>query len=188
MTNFFAILGLPESLLLDHSEIEDAWRTATKKAHPDQKKSDSESLIAADLNRARSVLSSPAERLAHWLEIKACEHESNRSIEPELLHLFATVHTALQKADSVISRNQNSTTALAKALLTKESVEAQLGIQQKMARIQRFKESIISIFPEIDEAARSGNFESAKRNLSQLKFLTKWEQQCQARLLSLLEC
>jgi hypothetical protein len=186
MTNLFAILGLPESLLLDHSEIEGAWRAATKKAHPDQKR-DSESLISADLNRARSVLSSPAERLAHWLELKAGEHEANRSLDPELMDLFASVHTALQKADSVISRNQNSTTALAKALLTKESVEAQLCIQQKMSHIHQFKESIINIFPEIDEAARSGNFESAQRNLSQLKFLTKWEQQCQARLLSLLE-
>ena len=187
MTNLFAILGLPDSLLLNLAEIEDAWRTATKKGHPDQKGGATNS-VSADLNRARSVLSSPAERLAHWLELKVSDHEPNHSLNPELMDLFATINTALQKADSVISRNQNSTTALAKALLAKESVDAQLGIQQKMAHIHQFKESIVGIFPEIEEAASSGNFESANRNLSQLKFLTKWEQQCQVRLLSLLEC
>ncbi|NRB72918.1 MAG: hypothetical protein HRU46_01030 [Verrucomicrobiales bacterium] len=187
MTNCFAILGLSESLTLDPGDIESSWQAATREEHPDSSPGTEENR-AAELNQARATLSLPVERLGHWLQLKLGEFEPNRSIDPELMDLFASIHSALESADSVISRHQKSTTALTKALLAKEAVNAQLAIQEQMAGIHSLKQSIIDSFPDLEKAGESGDFEEAKRNLGQLKFLTKWEQQCQSRLLSLLEC
>jgi hypothetical protein len=57
-----------------------------------------------------------------------------------------------------------------------------------MAGIHQMKETLIATFPALEKQGEANVFDDAKRNLGQLKFLTKWEQQCQARLLSLLEC
>ncbi len=187
MTNCFAILGLSESLILDPGDIEASWQAATREEHPDSSHGTDEHRAAA-LNEARATLSVPVNRLGHWLQLKLGEFEPDRSIDPELMDLFASIHSALEAADSVISRHQKSTTALTKALLTKEAVNVQLAIQEQMAGIHSFKQSIINSFPELEKAGESGDFEGAKRNLGQLKFLTKWEQQCQSRLLLLLDC
>lgn len=187
MTNCFAILGLRESLTLDSGEVEASWQSSTLEEHPDSA-SGSEETRAVEINQARATLLIPVDRLGHWLRLKLGEFEPNRSIDPELMDLFASIHSALEAADSVISRHQEATTALTKAFLAKEAVDAQLSVQEQMAGINSLKQSIIETFPELEAAAESGDFEVAKRNLGQLKFLTKWEQQCQARLLSLLEC
>ncbi len=187
MTNFFAILGLAETLVLDPSDVESSWQAATREEHPDHHSNDGESR-AADLNRSRAVLSSPVERLDHWLRLKLGEFEPNRTIDPQLMDLFTSIHSSLETADSVISRHQKASTALTRALLAKEAVEAQLSIQNQMGQVHQMKEALIENFPQLERNAEAGDFENAKRNLGQLKFLAKWEQQCQARLLSLLEC
>jgi hypothetical protein len=56
-----------------------------------------------------------------------------------------------------------------------------------MKTIREEKESRIARFPEFEKAASEDHFDAAVGTLGQLKFLRKWEQQCQERLLTLLE-
>jgi DnaJ-domain-containing protein 1 len=56
-----------------------------------------------------------------------------------------------------------------------------------MKTIREEKESRIARFPEFEKAASEDHFDAAVGTLAQLKFLRKWEQQCQERLLTLLE-
>lgn len=185
MANLFAVLGLAETLLLKPEEVDSAWQSLAKEAPA----SDSpDSGDGSDLHRARSVLSDPVTLLGHWLELHEVPLERGASIAPDFMDLFSQIHGALEKADSVYKRHQTATTALAKALLSKEAIAAQLAVQGCLGEIHGKKQERINAFESYETAAKTGDFSEASAALGQLKFLKKWEQQCQERLLQLIEC
>lgn len=186
--NHFATLNLPVSLTLENSSIEEAWRTATSEKHPDLNADESQPDSIREVNQARSILSDPVSRLDHWLTVRSPDRQRASSIEPGLMDLFSRIDADLGKTDSVLSRHRRATTALTKALLTKEAVAAQLSIQESLQKITRKKQAIFDRFPEYEAMAAKGDFSEAEKGLNQLKFLRKWESQCQERLLSLIEC
>tara|TARA_R110002096_G_scaffold187584_15_gene367092 strand:+ start:1294 stop:1860 length:567 start_codon:yes stop_codon:yes gene_type:complete len=188
MTNYFAILDLPETLILNQEQVAEAWHSKTQSSHPDATQSEGATENTAAVNQARAALSDPAHRLEHWLSLKAGQTSTDRTIDPGLMDLFTELHAILENADSVIQRNRKASTALAKALLSKEAIAAQLGLQAKMQNIQVMKNTITDQFAAFETEGGNGVFDNAGRNLGQLKFLRKWEQQSQDRLLSLLEC
>lgn len=181
MTNHFEILDLPCSLLLDPSVVESAWETATREDHPDLSGNDT-----TEANQARSVLGDPVTRLEHWLELRGVEARRDQTISPQLMDLFATMNPILADADSIIDRMQKASSALGKALLAKEAAAAQLKIQNSLGEIMTMKLAIIDQFGDFEAAGESGAYTASSEGLAQLKFLKKWEQQGQARLLTLL--
>ena len=202
MSNYFAILGLPETLDLDPSEIEEAWRDRTRESRPDLSPSAESGLGVSglgvsgpgvstdpsDLHRARAVLGNPASRLEHWLELRGADSPTGNTIAPELMDLFSDIQGALDAADSVIDRHRQAKSDLGRAMLAKEAVAAQLRVQDRLQRIGALRDSLAARFPEFEEEAGSETFRGAMEALHQLKFLSKWEEQCRQRLLSLIEC
>lgn len=180
MTNPFAILGLPESLLLDPALIETAWREQTRDVTTSGEKS------ASDQNRARALLTDPVSRLAAWLEAKAPDLAPDRAITPALMDLFAKIGPVLGQTDVLLARHRQATTALARALLTKEAITAQLAVQELLQQIQAAKAGYLDRFADFEEAAKHGDFTTAAASLGPLKFLKKWEEQCRERLLALI--
>jgi hypothetical protein len=187
MTNFFALLGLPESLGLDPVAVERSWREKSRSLGGTPDRSDPD-IDHPDLNQARTTLADPALRLAHWLALRAPEAPADRRIDPALMDLFSTISPVLAKTDQLLARHRRATTALAKAMLTREAIDAQLQIQELLQRIQPLKGGIVEQFDAIEEAAGTGDFQPATRALGQLKFLKRWEEQCRERLLSLIAC
>ena len=181
MTNYFEVLELPCSLLLEPSVVESAWEAATREDHPDISGNDT-----TDANQARSVLADSVARLEHWLTLKGVEPRRDQSISPDLMDLFAKMNPILADADAVIEKLKKSSSALAKALLAKEAASAQVKIQNSLGEIMTMKQAIIEQFGEFETAGESGDHTAASEGLAQLKFLKKWEQQGQARLLTLL--
>lgn len=180
MTNPFAILGLPASLLLDPDQIEASWRERHRADGP------VDASEASDHNRARSVLSDPVTRLAAWLEVHAPGLTPDRAIPPALMDLFAEIGPLLARIDGLLARHRQATTALARALLAKDAVEAQLALQALMQRLQPAKATYLDHFPDFEDAALRGDFAAAAAALGPLKFLKRWEEQCRERLLALL--
>jgi hypothetical protein len=187
MTNLFALLGLPESLGLDPGAVETSWREKSR-ALADRSNEGEAVLDHPDLNQARTTLGDPALRLAHWLALRAPGAPADRSIDPALMDLFSTISPVLEKTDQLLARHRRATTALAKAMLTREAIDAQLQIQELLQRIQPVKGEIVGQFDAIEVEAASGDFQPATRALGQLKFLKRWEEQCRERLLSLIAC
>ena len=175
MANYFTILDLPVSLALDVEAIEGSWRERAKSSDD------------ASLHEARATLTDPVNRLEHWLATHKVTPERGSSIDPNMMDLFSCLHGVLADTDRVIEGLRSSTTALTKALLSKDAIAAQLEIQGCMKTIREEKESRIARFPEFEKAASEDHFDAAVGTLGQLKFLRKWEQQCQERLLTLLE-
>lgn len=182
MTSLFSVLGLPENLSIEPSEVDSAWQALTRESAEVEASKD------AEVHRARAVLSDPALRLEHWLELHEVELSRGSSIEPGLMDLFSKIHAALEAADSVYRRHREATTTLGKALLSKEAVQAQLSVQECLASIQGKKSESTERFSDFESEGEQGTFTSAEAALGQLKFLKKWEQQCQERLLQLIEC
>lgn len=180
MTNYYALLGLPETLTLDSACVEDSWRTLTRR--------DSSAAHEPDLNLARSTLLDPVSRLAHWLELRAPETGLDRAIEPALMDLFSEVSPVIKDTDDLLNRHRRASTALARAVLTREAIAAQLSIQGLLQRIQSLKTSFIERFETLEAEGHRGFYDEATKCLGQLKFLSRWEEQCRERLLSLIAC
>lgn len=180
LRNFFALLELPESLNLDSEAVENSWRE--KRRSLENATGDS----TADLNEARAVLSDPALRLAHWLALRDPGIPPDRSIDPTLMDLFAAISPVLETTDQVIARHRRTTTALAKAVLTREAIGAQLKIQELLQKIRPLRSALSDQFAAIEDAGNAGDYQPATRALGQLKFLKRWEEQCQERLLALI--
>lgn len=179
MKDYFSILNLAPALVMPPSEVEAAWRGLNDSAADSDESS-------ADWNEARAVLSDDVRRLEHWLHQKAPDEPADRTIDSSLMDLFSAIGPVITATEAVIARQNAATTALAKALLTKEAIAAQLQIQEMLQRVGAAKGALISEFPAFEEAFRQGEFTSASRALGQLKFLKRWEEQCQEKLLGLI--
>ena len=186
MTNHFSVLGLPESLSTEPETIENAWRELTRALSlPD---TPAENRDSSELNEARALLLDPTLRLEHWLKVKGASGGRASILAPSLMDLFGAIEPALSRCDELVSRHRAASTALAKALLAKETVALQLEIQGLMQKIQVEKQSIMAAFPAFEIEASQGEFVEAQAALGHLKFLRKWEQQCQERVLALISC
>ncbi len=181
MTNYFEVLELPCSLLLDESAVESSWEAATREDHPDISGNDT-----TDANQARNVIRDPVTRLEHWLALKGVESRRDQSISPDLMDLFAKLNPILTEADSIIDRLKNASSSLGKAMLAREAASIQLRIQKTLGEIMALKQSIIEQFGDYEIAGESADYTAPAEGLAQLKFLRKWEQQVQARLITLL--
>ena len=112
--------------------------------------------------------------------------EVERGLSPLLMDLFAKIGPVLARADSLLTRHRKATTTLARAVLAKEAVGAQLAVQALMQELQSAKGDLLVGFPGFETAARVQDFAEARRALGALKFLRRWEEQCRERLLALL--
>lgn len=193
MENRFSALGFDVTLEIDPEAVETAWRERTR-AHsgaetssPDSAPPGAESPDLIRLHEARAVLTDPARRLAHWLELAGVAPERASGMDSDLVDLFAHVDGAIKKTDAFLARHREADSRLARALLTKDSISVQSQIQETMQRLRAEIDRIIERFPNFDSAGREGDHEEATRSLQRLRFLGKWEQQCRERLLSLIE-
>lgn len=178
MTNYYALLGLPESLSPDPASIENSWRA----------KSSTAAGADAGVNEARATLSDPVTRLAHWLALRSPEGNADRTIDSVLMDLFSKISPAIESTDALLVRHRKVTTALARAVLTRDAIAAQLQIQALLQQIQPLRDSIVNQFAGFETDATQGDFQKAFQALGQLKFLKRWEMQCRERLLSLIAC
>lgn len=179
MTDPFASLGLPAKLLLNPVEIDAAWRDRREEAGADDG-------LSAAQNDARARLLDPVQRLEAWLAFHQPELPADRTLDPGLMDLFGKIGPVLSLTDHLLERHRRATTALAKAMLTRDAIASQLSVQGQLAEIQTKKTEWIDRFPALESAAETGDFSEAAKCLGQLKFLRRWETQCRERLLALI--
>lgn len=190
----FELLGLAPSLQIAPAEVESAWRNRAKASHPDRPSpppgpADSVSPSpdhAAALHRARETLANPAARLEAWLRRHGVAPERSAAIDPGLMDAFARTNNAVSRADAVLARTRQAGSALAKALLAKETAAIQLSLQESMGDLRKKSQALEAVFPDLEAAAEAGDFTQALTTLASLKFLTKWQTSCQEKLLALL--
>lgn len=190
----FDLLGLAPSLQLDSAEIESAWRDRAKTSHPDLPSSASgpdpapspSAEHSGALHRARETLADPASRLEAWLHHHGVEPERSASIDSALMDAFTRTNDTVSRADALLARVRQADSALAKALLAKEMAAIQLSLQETMGDLRKQAVAFEAKFPSLEAAAENDDFTQATAILAGLKFLTKWQNSCQEKLLALI--
>ena len=188
MTNYYALLEIPESLSPDPAMIEASWRDKNRSLSAEMEENGETVSRHSDLNQARTTLTDPTSCLAHWLALRAPSLTADRSIDPALMDLFAAISPVIEATDALLSRHRKATTALARAIMTREAINAQLKIQHLLEQIPPLRCPILDQFNAYEQEEATGSYKAASKRLGERKCLKGWEEQCRERLLALIAC
>jgi len=181
MVDHFATLGLARSAALDEAVVRERFHALSREAHPDAAGGDER--VFAEINEAQRVLTSPAARLRHLIELEfGTRPQPTGQMSAELMDLFTGIGVALQAADALILKRKAAASAVAKALLAKDEVVVQRSLMEAGGQLMSRCRQIEDGFSEIDLSERSV-MEAAWHELS---FLEKWQRQVQERMAGLL--
>ena len=184
--DYFEVLGLRRRVFIDNEALRARYRELSKQAHPD---AGGTTERAALLNDAQNCLSATSARLKHFIELEFPEAhpEHGGQIPPALMDLFLVVAAGMQKADAVISKHRGAQSAVVKALLKQDELEAQETLENSAARVRATMETLERT---LDGSADDGGA-PALAKLQELQrtfaFLEKWRAQIRAKLLALFE-
>lgn len=170
MINAFSALGLPASLVCSDESLRSAFREAGKAAHPDAGGGEED---FARLREALETLTSPSRRLRHWLEIRGTPVDPRGTVDAGLMDLFVQVGEVTQIAESIARRRQATQSALALALLERETQSCIEAVESTMLLVEAAIRSATDRFPEIDSGTLA-DAEDISKIVRNLAFLERW--------------
>jgi curved DNA-binding protein CbpA len=171
VSNAFEIMGVAVVLGLSEEELREKFREAGKRLHPDAGGAEGD---FAALREAYALLSSPAQRLRLWLELRGAAGEIRGSIDTGLMDLFSEVGTATQRAEALIRKREDAKSALAKALLEHETHSCREAVAALISNVEGKIAAECADFPEFEKAAEI-DAELAWQHVRSLTFLEKWK-------------
>lgn len=183
MTDAFAELGVPRRPHVDRTLVESNFRERAAACHPDRNGGDPSAL--ARLNAARKTLSSEAARLKHLLAIAFPTFAPQTRFSPDF-EMFSLVGTLARSAEALATKRESASSALAAALLEKESVALQDSVREAArvlgARRDEVSEQLLALdakWPDIPAEELAGLAENAA-------FCERWSESLRLARLRLL--
>lgn len=170
MSSAFETLGINPCLTIPEEVLRTAFREAGRSAHPDAGGGDDE---FARLREAFEMLSSPSERLKHWLELRGFTVETRGVVDTVLMDLFGQIGEVTQAAGSLIRKRDETKSALGLAMLECETHVCREAVEKAIALVETAISRECDVFPEIENAV-SPDLESATKTVRNLAFLEKW--------------
>ena len=176
----FALLDLPRSAHLDEADLRERYHALVR-----------ERIDAATgggdagqaLHRAHEILADPVLRLRHLLRLVAPDRKGGgAALSADLMRLFSDVGTVLQRADQLLGRLGQTSSALGRALLAGEEADVQLGLQGILGQLTEAWDAEVEGLTHLGIEDPSA-IEAA---LGRLRVLQKWKGEVQARLLKFL--
>lgn len=181
MDDAFALLDLPRLAALDEDEIQQRHHARIADVHPDKATNDEDrdefSKRSSELNQAAQTLKNPVTRLRHLLDLLAPGEKHDAGLDPDLMELFAEVGAAVQNAQQLQKKKAEATSALAKALLADEEMQAQESLQSALGEVTQMEAGLDLEISAIDDL---------RRVYTKLSFLDKWRRQLNDGLLALI--
>ncbi len=170
MKDFFKVLGVPAQLVIEAECLSAAFREAGKSAHPDAGGGDEE---FSRLGEAFENISSPSKRLKHWLELRGTPAETRGAVDRHLMDLFAEVGEAIQQAESLIRRRDETKSALGLAMLERETHICREAVGKALALVEKAIIGECAAFPAYQQAPNL-DAEAVSKTARNLAFLEKW--------------
>lgn len=170
--NVFEIFELEPCPWVDEELLKARFKELAARCHPDCGGAKEDFEI---LNKAYGVLSSPAQTLRHYLEVKGLEYDPRGVVGNELMDLFVMVGGLLQEADGFIRKQETASSALAKALLEPQS----MALQEQLSQLI---DAVVQAEQQQRAALANGDLAQIARNLA---FLEKWRSQLRQRFAGL---
>jgi curved DNA-binding protein CbpA len=185
----FALLGLPRRAMLSPEDVRAAFQRAGAENHPDNATTADDrtrrTAAFAALNDAHAVLSSLPRRLRHLLELEHPEPAASPRgavMEPGMMELFSAVGAAVHAANAVQRKGRNAGTALARALLAKEEMQAQETVEAATRHVEAARQALEAELRQIDAARDAGQTDGSQLGscAARAGFLEKWQAQLRA--------
>jgi len=177
----FQLLGLPRAAALSGDEVRAAFQKAGATLHPDAASNEAEraarTVQFTALNEAAATLTSLPRRLRHLLELQAPDLAAQKAGTPmdaAMMDLFTLTAAAVQRAAAVQSRKQQAATALTKALLAGEAMQAQEQLEAAAQRVDAARTALEASLPHLASPA------ALAAAAARAGFLEKWQAQLRA--------
>lgn len=145
----YAVIGLPRRYHIEAREIEEAWRTLSRKVHPDRFASRPavERRMSlqwtASLNEARRVLRDPSTRARFLATGKAEPDERDRAIDPDFLEQIFELQTRVDEEPEAVAAEANALRTAAfeaiDALFTRWETEPTVSLAPAVGALSRVK-------------------------------------------------
>ena len=148
MTDLFALLGESPRPWVDPEALKVKYHQLTARQHPDVTGAPGD---FAEINRAYQILSDPAARLRHLLDLESPAALSRAQAVPgEIAAFFSPVAESRQEVDSFLKRRAESASPLAKALLSTEQYRVQERLEEMISTLQQKQEALFAQVREAD--------------------------------------
>lgn len=169
--NPFEMLGFPVRLALEESELREAFRKAGGGSHPDSEGSADSEFIA--IRDAMALLMSPARRLRTWAAIHGVDLPLRGTLSDELGDQFSRVASVTQRAEAQLRKVSGTHSALARALLERESLAVREALETTISSVRTAMEVRTEKFPALD-AAGPVDPEAIAILARDLAFIERW--------------
>ena len=180
--NAYQALDIEPRLTLTLEEIDAAWRKAGKSHHPDAG-GDEQSFAAA--REAKTTLTNPSSRLAHWLELHNHPVDPRGTIDADTMDLFAPVGEVMQRTSALARRRAAATTALGLAMLESETLHTREEVENVITTLDAAIAAQCAPFPTWEAAPADIHTTTAATAVRNLRFLEKWKRDLMAAYASL---
>ena len=178
--DFFALLDLPRNAHVDEALLRDRYHERVRVLIDPTTGGGEEGRM---LHQVYEVLADPVQRLRHLLQLAAPGRQGGgAALSGDLLEIFPKVGAALSRADGLLGRLLQTSSALGRAVLAVEEAEAQMTLQNVLATLSAKWDEETSRLPQV-AATDPEALESA---LGRLRVIQKWKAEVQARLLKFL--
>jgi curved DNA-binding protein CbpA len=178
-TDAFALLGLPRRAVLNPDEVRAAFQKVAAAVHPDAAVDDEDrarrTAEFSALKEAQAILTSLPQRLRHLLALEYPDTSSARAgivLDGAMMDLFSSVATAVQRAAAVQAKKQKAASALTKAMLAGEEMEARESLESAVQQVESARSALEAELPIA--AASAGALQSCAARAG---FLEKWQAQ-----------
>jgi curved DNA-binding protein CbpA len=142
------LLGQAPRPWLDPEALKAKYHELTALHHPDIAGAPGD---FAEINRAYQVLSDPAARLRHLLDLESPAAISRtQTIPEEIAAFFAPVAEARQAVETFLKKHGGSASPLARALLASEQYRVQERLEETIAALQAKQDSVLAEVREMD--------------------------------------
>ena len=187
MADFFALLSLPPRAALNEEQLQQAYLSATRQAHPDHIGGDS--MLSSDLNAAQEALKSPVTRLKHLVEQHSQTAWRAVPLQPTLMSLFEKLGPLLLLSAQFLARKQIASSALAKALMSSEEMRLRESLEALNEEIEILWQQLESALPACDQRITQADpsvWPDLQALQAKFSYLAKWRSQIREKLLGLM--
>jgi curved DNA-binding protein CbpA len=174
MEDAFSLFGLERRPLIDEAALKEKYLRLAATRHPDLTGGNDEKFLL--LQDAYKTLREPAARLRHLVELEFPGGEIQSESTPHT-ELFMSAGSAVQAAKAVFLRSQNTTTALARALLAPDIAAALEQVRGALQSIRQARDQLTVRLENLDMRWPEVSPDELADLASSSAFLLRWKSQ-----------
>lgn len=171
MEDAFALFGFERRPLIDEGALKERYLRLAAARHPDSSGGGDEKFHL--LQEAYTTLREPASRLRHLVELGSSDRSNVAGPVPHA-DLFLRAGGAVQSARGIAQRLENTTSVLARALLSAEIAAALREVREALKSIQQARDELAKCLQDVDSRWPEVSPSELAALASSFKFLARW--------------